>query len=306
MTSKSPFIKVTARSIIFWLLVGTPLLTVALEVIELSLKSVLTASNLNLAAINFQDPVFTIVIANGFFYSLIVSWMWFHVKRSRLQLKFIFGQLTYSGNWQRYLLMLIPVLLFSLGSGRIIYYLASLIDPKIVTSIIEKKLFLTATETAFPGIYNLLQAASIIVLAPLIEEILFRGILLQRWSVKWGILPGILVSSMVFGCLHFNSIGLINFGLVMALLYLRSKTLFLPIIFHALNNLVAVMMEVSVLFSKRQETFYTLEQIQTSWWQGLVAIALSLPFLIWFWRNNWQLMDRTLPYFANRDGIINR
>ena len=142
-------------------------------------------------------------------------------------------------------------------------------------------------------------------LAPLIEEILFRGILLQRWSVKWGILPGILVSSVVFGCLHFNSIGLINFGLVVALLYLRSKTLFLPIIFHALNNSIAVIMEVSVLFSQKQETFYTLEQIQTSWWQGLVAIALSSPFLIWFWRNNWQFMDRTLPYFANRDGIIN-
>ena len=301
MTTKTPFIKVTARSVIFWLIIGSTLSTVILELVALSFKFVLKANNFSLENINFQDPLFKILIANSFFYGLVGSWLLFHVKRSHLQLKFIFGRLPRSNNWFYWLFMLIPVLLFSLGSGQIIYYLTFLIEPKLVTSIIEKKLFLTAQETAFPLIYNLLQIISMIILAPLIEEILFRGILLQRWSVKWGLLPGMLASSLFFGCLHFNVLGLVNFGLVMALLYLRTKTLFLPIIFHALNNSIAVGMEVNATILKNQETFYTLEQIQSSWWQGLIAIALSLPCLILFWRNNWQLMPQSLPYFANRE-----
>ncbi len=301
MTTKSPFKKVTARSIIFWLIIGSFLGTVILELIAISFKSVLTAKNFDLENINFKDPLFTVLIANSLFYGLVGSWLLFHVKRSHLKLKFLFGKLPRSNNWFPWLFMILPILLFSLGSGQIIYYLTFLIQPEFVTSLIQNKLFLTAQETSFPLIYNLVQVLSIIIFAPLIEEILFRGILLQRWSVKWGVLPGILASSLIFGCLHFNVLGLINFGLVMALLYLRTKTLFLPIIFHALNNLIAVAMEVSATIFNERETFYTVEQIQSSWWQGLIAIALSLPFLILFWRNNWQLIPESLPYFANRD-----
>ena len=170
-----------------------------------------------------------------------------------------------------------------------------------MTSLIAERLFLTAQETNFPVIYNSIQFISIVILAPLLEEILFRGIILQRWSVKWSILSGIVFSSLVFGFLHFNFLGLFNFGLVMALLYLRTQSLLLPIMVHVLNNLIAVGIEVWATVFKNGEAFYTLEQLQASWWQGLVAIALALPWLILFWRNNWQTARHTLPYFANRD-----
>ena len=305
MTSKNPFVKVTARSIVFWLIIGVPLLTIILNLIGIGLKSLLIANNFDVDQINFQDPIFTVLSALIFFYAMIGLWFLFHVKKSHLQFKYILGDLPASNSWFPWLLMICPVLLFSLGSGQIIYYLISLMDPEVVRSLIQKKLFLTAQETSFPLIYNLLQFISIVIFAPLIEEILFRGILLQRWSVKWGILPGIVMSSLIFGCLHFNVFGLINFGFVMALLYLRTKTLFVPIIFHAINNFIAVVMEIGATIFKHRETFYTVEQIQSSGWQGLIAISLSLPFLILFWRNNWQLINQSLPYFANRDRVVN-
>ncbi|MGF1541370.1 MAG: lysostaphin resistance A-like protein [Pleurocapsa sp.] len=301
MTSQTPFIKITARSIIVWLILGSTVLTVIFKFIGLSLKSVLVTNNFNLEKINFQDPVFNILATNSTFYIITVSLLAFHIKKSGLQLNFLFGKLPRSNSWFRWLFMLIPVLIFSLGSGQIIYYLISLFDPLLVASLMEKKLFLSAKETSFPVVYNLIQLISIIIIAPIIEEILFRGILLQRWSVKWGILPAIITSSLLFGCLHFNVLGLINFGLVTALLYLRTKTLFLPIIFHALNNSIAVIMEITSAIFKERETIYTLEQIQSFWWQGLIAIAIALPCLILFWQDSWRLMPQSLPYFTNRD-----
>ena len=298
MGHNDPFLRVKARSIFFWLILAIPLLVFLSELMQFGVKWWQQSTN---STIRADDPLFATLVANIFIYAIVIVWLFYQQQRSRLRLKFIFGQLPPLKQCLYWLLLVIPVLMFSLGSGQVIYYVVSLSDPKLVTSLISTRLFLTAQETSYPIIYNSIQFISIVILAPLLEEILFRGIILQRWSVKWSILSGIFFSSLVFGCLHFNCLGLFNFGLVMALLYLRTQSLLLPIMVHALNNLMAVSLEVWATVFKHGEAFYTLEQLQSSWWQGLIAIALALPWLVLFWRNNWQIARYTLPYFANRD-----
>lgn len=301
MTQNNPFFTITVRNLIFWLIIGSVILGLFSESLRILGTYILQSNFLALKEINFKEPIFSFIIANFSFYLLIVSWLLFQRKRSQLKFKFVFGNLPHSRCWLPYLLLVIPLVLFSLGSSVIGYYLVSLVSPEMVTSIIEKKLFLTQEETTFPVIYNLLQVVFMVVFAPVVEEILFRGFVLQRWSVKWGIVPGVITSSLIFGLLHFNSLGLFNFGLVMAILYLRTNTLFVPIILHALNNFIAVGVEFSLFRLSEKTTIYTLEQIQSSWWLGLIAIALSLPWLFLFWRNNLHFFHQALPYFVNRD-----
>jgi membrane protease YdiL (CAAX protease family) len=83
-------------------------------------------------------------------------------------------------------------------------------------------------------------------LAPLAEELFFRG-LVQRWfSARFGFWPAVFISSAIFAAGHADSIGVVAssfvLGLVLAALYDRSRSLWLTIAVHATNNSAAVVL----------------------------------------------------------------
>lgn len=76
-----------------------------------------------------------------------------------------------------------------------------------------------------------------VAVGPLVEEMIFRGVILRRWIGKWGTAGGVLGSSALFGVLHgpgFLSATVI--GLIAAALCLRTRTLWTAIAFHGLYN----------------------------------------------------------------------
>lgn len=77
------------------------------------------------------------------------------------------------------------------------------------------------------------------VIAPLVEEIFFRGFLFQGFRQKYGWLPAILLSSAIFGVAHLDPVSLIPtfvLGCVLAYVYHRSNSVWPGIIFHAAVN----------------------------------------------------------------------
>ncbi len=80
------------------------------------------------------------------------------------------------------------------------------------------------------------RAATLVVAAPVMEEIVFRGVLLRRWIASWGWTPAIVVSSVLFGALHEWALGATAFAVVMCALTLRSGSLWPAIFVHALGN----------------------------------------------------------------------
>ena len=94
-----------------------------------------------------------------------------------------------------------------------------------------------------PLAYQVAVAVGAVVLAPAIEELLFRGVLLNCWAAKWSVGTAVVASSIAFGILHGNPVGITVAGLVMAVLYLRTGTLLVPIAFHAANNFIATIPE---------------------------------------------------------------
>lgn len=92
-----------------------------------------------------------------------------------------------------------------------------------------------------PSIFQLLSIALIaLVAAPIVEEILFRGVLYPALSQYWGRTAGILGNSIIFGVIHWhwgNLISLIFLGALWTLLYQRTRNLLAPIAAHFLFNL---------------------------------------------------------------------
>jgi hypothetical protein len=76
------------------------------------------------------------------------------------------------------------------------------------------------------------------VIAPLAEEICFRGIFFSFFR-RWGVLAALVFSTAIFVVLHFNRIPATQIvgGLVFALSYEASRNLMVPITIHALGNL---------------------------------------------------------------------
>ncbi|MEM6838288.1 MAG: type II CAAX endopeptidase family protein [Cyanobacteria bacterium P01_C01_bin.120] len=190
--------------------------------------------------------------------------------------------------------------IFSLGSFQISYGLLSYQFPEFVTITLQDSLFLGADETAIPWLYNLSMMFVLVIAAPILEEFLFRGFLLHRWGTRWNLPVAVLLSSILFGILHGNIIGLTMFGLVMALLYCYTSSLWVAIAVHALNNAIAASLEVITRLTGNTESA-SLTDLRSSIWFGAILVGISVPFLFKFIRRHWPPKPAPLPYFVNRD-----
>ena len=75
-----------------------------------------------------------------------------------------------------------------------------------------------------------------VVVGPVIEELVFRGLLYRAWEEKWGWLTGMLLSSLVFGAYHQGFWYAFVSGLLYAALYRRTGSLLAPILAHGIYN----------------------------------------------------------------------
>ena len=81
-------------------------------------------------------------------------------------------------------------------------------------------------------------------LAPISEELYFRG-LIHRWlQPRYKFWVRVLISTTFFALAHFDSPGVVAasfvLGAMCAVIYERSRSLWLPILLHAFNNSLAV------------------------------------------------------------------
>lgn len=112
---------------------------------------------------------------------------------------------------------------------------------------LEPRLDLIVPEGA-PGLNLVVTLLGAGLLAPMAEELYFRG-LLHRWF--WARLPQrpwlrVALSAAIFGIGHFDSIGVAAssffLGALCAVVYERSRSLWLAIAVHAANNSLAVLL----------------------------------------------------------------
>ena len=77
------------------------------------------------------------------------------------------------------------------------------------------------------------------VVAPIGEEILFRGVMLRGFRSVYGPTKGVLYSALLFGLVHLNPYQFVAgflLGLFLGFLYVRTDSLVLPVIAHAVYN----------------------------------------------------------------------
>lgn len=84
---------------------------------------------------------------------------------------------------------------------------------------------------------------SITIIAPIFEEILMRGIVLEGFLNKYKPSKAIVASAVIFGAIHLNIPQFINatlMGIIFGVIYYKTKSLLLCIIGHMINNAIAI------------------------------------------------------------------
>lgn len=92
-------------------------------------------------------------------------------------------------------------------------------------------------------LYNLFTFINVVLLAPIFEELIFRGMILQVLS-KYNRIFAILVTSLLFGLLHLNmtqAVPAFFMSLVLCYMCLKTDSILVTILAHAGNNFLALM-----------------------------------------------------------------
>ena len=133
------------------------------------------------------------------------------------------------------------------------------------------------------------------VFAPLVEEIIFRGIIVERFGAKYGYKSAVIFSSLIFGVLHMDIIGAFVFGVVLSVLYLQTRSLLLPFLIHAANN-GAVALLIFFDESINLEPMDSIETYLENIWIGFLLFVGSFGWLIWFLKDNWKIVHEAEPF----------
>ncbi|NND05768.1 MAG: CPBP family intramembrane metalloprotease [Saprospiraceae bacterium] len=186
------------------------------------------------------------------------------------------------------ILLVILILLVSYGLDILMLDLVNTWNTAFVEDVLEVEI-LSADQSA--GI-NILTFILAVVMAPLMEELVFRGLILQRLMVKYGPTSAIWASSLLFGLLHFDALFSASlFGVVMCLFFLKTKNLWVPIFVHWTNNATVLGLD----FWMQSKQLKTLDALDQYSWFALILIV-AIPASIYLIRKWWPANDCLLPY----------
>ncbi len=226
---------------------------------------------------------------------LTIGWTVRQLKLIQINLRQIIGSLTIPYPWLLIVGIVATRIVFSFGILRVSYYPLSFIFPEWVESILAGNFLTEASKSFFPGLYCLLVIIESLLVAPSAEAFLFQGVILHRWSAKWGVRPAIILLSLLYSILYStNFLGGFSLGLMQSMLYIKSKTLLVPIVTRIINNAI-----IFVIFFLSLSVESNVENFRSQLGIGVVCLVLSTPLLIWLLYKNRIRPDEKLPYFAN-------
>ncbi len=244
-------------------------------------------------------PVAEVDVAAGIlFYVFISLWIIWNFNRVPLDYSKFFGHLPLNFNWTYLIIITFGVIILSLGLGELSRYFLFIIDPNILNELPYTGIFYSSNDTPLAPFLNYIEFFVAVIIAPIVEEILFRGVILHRFTIKWGVKWAILVSSIIFAFLHTDIIGAFIFGVVMCILYIKTASILVPVVAHIINNLLAYGLEIMITFSPwNMLASHSLET-------AILLLTISGIIIMYFLIKNWPQRYWRPPYFQDvYDGI---
>ncbi len=180
------------------------------------------------------------------------------------------------------LIYLLPILLTTIGLSIVLSDVDNLFRMIVPMpeEIIEFFINMFAGSTSFWGTFF-----TIVIVASLSEELMFRGLIFQGYLNRYGAIKAIIFSALLFSIFHFNPwqfIGAFIFGVVFAWWFIMTRNLTICIIGHALNNFMPLLVSRILKLSIQGYTVeYASQTVLQPLWFDMLGIVLLVSG-VWF------------------------
>jgi len=233
---------------------------------------------------------------------LILALVWRQCRLAGIKIQYLVGKVPTYYQWLPLVGLAIASLFFSLGVFRIFYYPLSFIVPSLVEKLLidrrNSNILITPPETLFPALYYLISAIYSYAIFPIIFTFIFQAILLHRWAAKWGKTRAI-IAFLLVSLISYNFISSVIATFINAILYVKTRSLLVLIIFVYLKIILSVIWNLSYKTFLDNQAGSTLDVFRSQIQLGVLFFALSAPWVIGFIYKNWSVLKGPLPYFAN-------
>lgn len=211
----------------------------------------------------FSENVnFLVLVGYIFSCTLLAAWVW---KNDLVIIKEMLQPKAFN-IW----MLLGAFLLMKVASAGLVYFLEAVLPASLETiTTVEAKTTLDV----------ILAIASTVILAPVVEEFIFRGVALHTYRVVRGTVFAIFSTSILFSITHgslAHGLAVFPLGFVSALLALKTGQLWPSIFLHLLNNSLALAIQQPVSSSS---------PITINLFLGLIGllVAVGCLALAWYW-----------------------
>ena len=219
------------------------------------------------------------------YYLLVAGLLWLECMKAGITTRLSLGAWPGRRQIWMYVFLAVPLIALSFFCVYVLFLPFSFDNPAIVTTwLLEESPLIWWRSGADALGASVINVVLTVVIAPMVEEVIFRGFLLNRWWWYHGAWRGAVFSSLVFALLHVDFLGALVFGLILSLVYIKTKSLVGPIIVHMANNglVVALLLAEGVVTGSIEPP--TLAEFQAHWWFAPLGAAIGIPWLIWFTR----------------------
>lgn len=236
------------------------------------------------------DSVWSTTAEDLLYYAVFGVWAICQYRKVHLTPGTLLGSFPHKASDWRKLLLAFPLMISAVGLFWLMWYPLSFPFPEFTENHILQG-WPPHWDSEAP-LNSLVEIAMTVAVAPIIEEIVYRGLLLYRWALKWGPWCALTLSSTMFGFMHDDVLGAIVFGFVMGFVAVRTCGLWIPIALHSFYNAITIALEYT---PEWLGVFSEVEQFRDAWPYGAAFLFLGVVLLYFARREYWPDTPFTLP-----------
>lgn len=300
LPEENPFAFIKVRHIVLWLILFAFAVGIWFSLAPWTI-SIFTQEKLTLDSDPIVEWFFIILVM-----LLTAAWSWRQCKLVGIDPKKIVGKIPKNFNWLAFVALIVARSLFSRSFFRISYYLTSFVAYSWIDNnlrnLLSREGFLEEISKTFsPVLYAIVYWLGNSI-GFLLSIFIVYGIVLHRWSFKWGQKRAVFYFCLLVGLTsliegNLSLISIIIYLILEILIYLKYRSLIVIFIATIIDVVTNYIFAHSVKWYDLSSA--VVEQLRDRIWVSFTLLAITTPFLIRFIYQNWHLINESLPYYKN-------